>query len=104
VRTRRAAPVARAGSAAILAASLALVGLAAPPAPAARAADPTGGAATAGAATPAPDGGDARSSGTGAGLAGAPLVAVGVVAAIGAVTVLVTLGYVRLTGGPAART
>ncbi|MBA2700295.1 MAG: hypothetical protein H0U58_01165, partial [Chloroflexi bacterium] len=51
-------------------------------------------AATAGAA-----GGDPRSSGQGPGLVGEPLLAIGLVLAIGAGTALATLAYVRLTGG-----
>jgi hypothetical protein len=53
------------------------------------------------AASPAPSAaaGDPRSSGQGPGLVGDPLLAVGLVLAIGLATTLVTIGYVRLTGG-----
>jgi hypothetical protein len=44
-------------------------------------------------------GGDPRSSGQGPGLVGDPLVAIGVVVAIGLLAVVATLTYVRLTGG-----
>lgn len=44
-------------------------------------------------------GGDPRSSGQGPGLVGDPLMAVGLVLAIGLATTLATIGYVRLTGG-----
>jgi hypothetical protein len=56
---------------------------------------------TAMAASPAPSaaGGDPRSSGQGPGLVGEPLVAVGLVIAIGLATTVATIGYVRLTGG-----
>ena len=55
-------------------------------------------AATALAASPSPgSGGDPRSSGQGPGLVGDPLLAVGVVLAIGLGAVLLTLAYVRLT-------
>jgi hypothetical protein len=56
---------------------------------------------TALAASPVPSaaGGDPRSSGQGPGLVGEPLTAVALVVAIGLVTAVVTLGYVRLTGG-----
>ncbi len=53
-------------------------------------------------ATAAPEAGDTRSSGEGAGLAGAPLVAVGIVLAIGAASAAATLAYVRLTSSSAA--
>jgi hypothetical protein len=58
--------------------------------------------ATALAASPAvtPEiGGDPRSSGQGPGLVGDPLVAIGLVLAIGLLAVVATLMYVRLTGG-----
>ena len=45
--------------------------------------------------------GDPRSSGQGPGLVGDPLLAILVVAAIATATLLATLAYVRLTGGPA---
>jgi hypothetical protein len=49
---------------------------------------------------PSPAGaGDTRSAGEGPGLVGAPLLAIGGVVAIGAASLLATLGYVRLTGG-----
>ena len=56
---------------------------------------------TALAASPAPSaaGGDPRSSGQGPGLVGDPLLAVGLVLAIGLAATVATLGYVRLTGG-----
>ena len=56
--------------------------------------------ATALAASPAPSaaGGDPRSSGQGPGLVGEPLLAVGLVLAIGLAATVATLGYVRLTG------
>ncbi len=49
--------------------------------------------------TPSPGIGDPRSSGQGPGLVGDPLTAILVVAAIAAVTVGITLAYVRVTGG-----
>jgi hypothetical protein len=53
---------------------------------------------------PSPAGaGDTRSAGEGPGLVGAPLLAIGGVVAIGAASLLATLGYVRLTGGPRDR-
>jgi hypothetical protein len=55
------------------------------------------------AATPEPTavtGADTRSSGQGPGLVGAPLVAILGVAGIGILAVLVTLAFVRATGGP----
>lgn len=55
------------------------------------------------AATPSPTtgaAGDPRSGGQGPGLVGDPLVAILVVAAIGVVSLVVTLVYVRATGGP----
>lgn len=51
--------------------------------------------------TPSPGIGDPRSSGQGPGLVGDPLTAILVVAAIAAVTVGITLAYVRMTGGRA---
>lgn len=45
-------------------------------------------------------GGDTRSAGEGPGFVGSPGLAIGAVAAIGVVTLLGTLAYVRLTGGP----
>ena len=53
------------------------------------------------AASPGPSaaGGDPRSSGQGPGLVGDPLAAVLLVLAIGLVSTLATIGYVRLTGG-----
>lgn len=44
--------------------------------------------------------GDTRSPGQGPGFVGAPLLAILGVLAIGLATTAVTLGYVRLTGGP----
>jgi hypothetical protein len=57
--------------------------------------------ATALAASPAPTGagGDPRSSGQGPGLVGDPLSAIALVLAIGLGATLLTLAYVRLTGG-----
>lgn len=55
------------------------------------------------AATPEPSqpaAGDTRSPGEGPGFVGTPLVAIGAVAAIGLASVLATLAYLRLTGGP----
>ena len=49
---------------------------------------------------PAPAGGDPRSSGQGPGLVGDPLFALLAVVAIGVLSVVATLVYVRLTGGP----
>lgn len=49
--------------------------------------------------TPSPGIGDPRSSGQGPGLVGDPLTAILVVGAIAAVTVGITLAYVRVTGG-----
>jgi hypothetical protein len=60
-------------------------------------------ATTAIAASPAPTtvaGGDPRSAGEGPGLVGTPVVAIGLVFAIGIGAALVTLAWVRLTGGP----
>jgi hypothetical protein len=56
---------------------------------------------TAIAASPAPSAaaGDPRSSGQGPGLVGEPLIAVGLVLAIGLAATVATIGYVRLTGG-----
>ena len=52
--------------------------------------------------TPGPgDPGDPRSSGQGPGLVGDPTTAILVVVAIGILTVVATLAYVRFTGGPA---
>jgi hypothetical protein len=54
------------------------------------------------AASPSPTGGvggDPRSSGQGPGLVGDPLAAIVLVAAIALASVIVTLAYVRLTGG-----
>jgi hypothetical protein len=54
------------------------------------------------AASPSPSpvvGGDPRSSGQGPGLVGDPLLAIGLMLAIGLGTVLATIVYVRLTGG-----
>ena len=55
------------------------------------------------AATPSPTGaaaGDPRSSGQGPGLVGDPLLAIGIVVAIGLLALGATLLYVRMTGGP----
>ena len=57
------------------------------------------GAALGASPTPSPGIGDPRSSGQGPGLVGDPLTAILVVAAIAAVTVGITLAYVRVTGG-----
>jgi len=56
---------------------------------------------TALAASPSPSavGGDPRSSGQGPGLVGDPLMAIGLVVAIGLVALVATLVYVRITGG-----
>lgn len=52
------------------------------------------------AASPSPEiGGDPRSSGQGPGLVGEPGLALLAVVAIGIGTLLVTLAYIRLTGG-----
>ncbi len=53
------------------------------------------------AASPGPSaaGGDPRSSGQGPGLVGDPLGAIAIVVAIGLVSAVATIGYVRLTGG-----
>ncbi len=54
------------------------------------------------AASPTPSaagGGDPRSSGQGPGLVGDPLMAIGLMLAIGLAALLATLAYVRLTGG-----
>ncbi|MEO6206636.1 MAG: hypothetical protein ABIP77_01620 [Candidatus Limnocylindrales bacterium] len=54
------------------------------------------------AASPTPSvapGGDPRSSGQGPGLVGDPLMAIGLMLAIGLTALFVTLAYVRLTGG-----
>ena len=55
--------------------------------------------ALAASAAPSAAAGDPRSSGQGPGLVGEPLIAVGLVLAIGLATMLATIGYVRLTGG-----
>lgn len=58
--------------------------------------------ATALAASPSPSagiGGDPRSSGQGPGLVGEPLVAIALVVGLGLLTMALTLGYIRLTGG-----
>ena len=99
-RPRLLALVARTGAAIALALALVAGGSPGTRPPATLAADPP--APLAGVASSAPNGGDTRSPGEGAGLAGAPVLAVGAVAAIGLVSVLVTLAYVRLTGGTAA--
>ena len=55
------------------------------------------------AASPTPTaevGGDPRSSGQGPGLVGDPLLAIGIVVAIGLVVLVATLLYIRATGGP----
>ncbi|HEY6570270.1 MAG TPA: hypothetical protein VIZ22_08275 [Candidatus Limnocylindrales bacterium] len=57
------------------------------------------GAALGASPTPSPGIGDPRSSGEGPGLVGDPLTAILVVVAIAAVTVGITLAYVRVTGG-----
>ena len=60
-------------------------------------------AATALAASPTPTsaaGGDPRSAGEGPGLVGDPLLAIVAVVAIGFVTLVATLLWVRATGGP----
>ncbi|HEX6868494.1 MAG TPA: hypothetical protein VF119_06795 [Candidatus Limnocylindrales bacterium] len=62
------------------------------------------GAATglAAAASPSPTaatGGDPRSSGSGPGLVGEPLVAIGLVVAIGIAAIVITTAWIRLTGG-----
>ena len=57
---------------------------------------------TALAASPSPSaaiGGDPRSSGQGPGLVGDPLLAIGLMLAIGLGAALLTILYVRLTGG-----
>ena len=62
-----------------------------------------GGAATALAASPEPTlrpGSDTRTTGGGPGLVGAPLLALLIVLGIAVVSVLASLAYVRLTGGP----
>lgn len=61
------------------------------------------GPAAVSAASPAPSGdneGDTRSAGEGPGLVGAPLLAIGGVFVLGIGAALVTIVYVRLTGGP----
>lgn len=60
------------------------------------------GPGTVAAASPSPTpagAGDPRSSGEGPGLVGTPLVAIGAVVGLGVVAVLVTLAYVRVSGG-----
>ena len=60
------------------------------------------GPAVVSAASPAPSGdteGDTRSAGEGPGLVGAPLLAIGGVVVLGVGAALVTIAYVRLTGG-----
>jgi hypothetical protein len=47
--------------------------------------------------TPGAVGGDPRSSGEGPGLVGDPLFAIGAVVAIGLVSIVLTIAYVRLT-------
>lgn len=49
--------------------------------------------------TPAAAGGDPRSAGQGPGLVGDPLAAIGLVALIALVSIALTVGYVRSTGG-----
>jgi hypothetical protein len=58
---------------------------------------------TVAAASPSPTsavGGDPRSSGEGPGLVGEPIVAIGLVIGIGLLATLITLAYVRFSGGP----
>lgn len=60
------------------------------------------GAVVALAASPSPAGaagGDPRSSGQGPGLVGDPMTAIALVAAIAIVSLVLTLAYVRMTGG-----
>jgi hypothetical protein len=57
------------------------------------------GTALAASPTPSAAGGDPRSSGQGPGLVGEPFLAVGLVVAIGLAAMVITLLYVRLTGG-----
>ena len=57
------------------------------------------GVALAASPSPSAGGGDPRSSGQGPGLVGDPLMAIGLVLAIGLGTLVVTLIYVRVTGG-----
>ena len=60
------------------------------------------GPGTVAAASPSPTpagAGDPRSAGEGPGFVGTPLVAIGAVVGLGILAVLVTLAYVRLTGG-----
>lgn len=101
-RPRLLAVAARTGAAIALALALALIAGGSPGTrpPATLAADPP--TPLAGVTSSAPNGGDTRSPGEGAGLAGAPALAVGAVAAIGLASALVTLAYVRLTGGTGA--
>ncbi len=64
------------------------------------------GPAVAIAASPEPTpvtGGDPRSAGEGPGFVGAPLFAILAVIALGVGTAVLTILYVRLTGGPARR-
>ncbi len=49
---------------------------------------------------PSPASGDTRSPGEGPGFVGAPLFAILAVLGLGLATALLTLAYVRLTGGP----
>jgi hypothetical protein len=49
--------------------------------------------------TPSAEVGDPRSPGEGPGLVGDPLLAIGVVVAIGLVALVASLAYVRMTGG-----
>jgi hypothetical protein len=51
-------------------------------------------------ADPSPASGDTRSPGEGPGFVGAPLVAILAVLGLGLATALLTIVYVRLTGGP----
>lgn len=58
------------------------------------------GAALAASPTPSPQVGDPRSGGQGPGLVGDPLLAILLVVAIGGLSLVATLLYVRATGGP----
>ena len=49
---------------------------------------------------PSSGAGDTRSAGEAPSFVGAPLVAIGAVVGLGALAVLATVSYVRLTGGP----